>query len=93
MNVSLTRQPGQTIYAYPDGYSLADWITHRVQLVEQSAPNLGRYQAALDESKSTLWRFFEGAGQPANWNEAKGFFNLSSGSANITVEDRSITVQ
>jgi hypothetical protein len=83
MQVSLTRQPGQTLYAYPDGYSLADWITHRVQLVEQSAPNLGRYQATLDESKSTLWRFFEGAGQPTNWSESKGYFQLDSDGAAI----------
>lgn len=79
--VSLTRQPGQTIYAYPDmetGFSLADWDEHAVEVVELDAPDEGIYRASLDETKSKLWRFFIGASQPANWYESKGYFPLDS---------------
>ena len=64
--VSTTRSTGQTLYVFPEGHSLADWLTKRVQLVEQSAPNTGYYAADLDESVSLLWRLFAGAAQPGS---------------------------
>lgn len=91
--VSLTRTPGLTVYAFPADLSLATWTTNRIFLTEGTGANTGRYTASLDETVSNLWYFFEGASQPANWSLAKGYFDLSGGSsANITVEDRSITV-
>jgi hypothetical protein len=80
-SVSITRSPGLQIYAFPDrteGFSIADWITHRVQLIEGTGANTGIYIGELDESKSNLWRFFEGESQPTGWDQAKGFFDLSS---------------
>jgi hypothetical protein len=74
--VSITRTPGLTVYAFPEGFSLADWTRHRVMLTEGSAPNTGIYTGSLDESKSKMWRFFVGAGQPGSWDAAKGFFDL-----------------
>jgi hypothetical protein len=93
-NVSLARTSGQTLYAFPADLSLATWATNRILLTEGTGANTGRYTASLDEAVSDLWYFFEGASQPANWSLAKGYFDLSGGSsANITVEDRSITVE
>jgi len=77
--VSLTRTPGLTIYAFPDrasGYSLADWTTHRVLLTEGTGANAGHFTAELDESKPRLWRLFEGETQPTDWNQSKGYFAL-----------------
>jgi len=75
--VTLTRTPGQTLYAFPAGFSLADWDTHRVLLDEGTGANTGKYTASLDESKSTLWYFFIGASQPSDWGQSKGYFDLS----------------
>lgn len=80
IDVSVTRSPGQTIYAFPDrseGFSLADWTTHRVLLTEGTAPDTGIYTGQLDETKAYLWRFFEGASQPTDWDKDKGFFDLT----------------
>lgn len=92
--VSVIRTSGQTLYAFPDisfGFSLADWTTHRVLLVEQASPNQGIYLANLDETKATLWRFFVGASQPTDWNESKGYFPLPGSAGDhvltITVTD------
>lgn len=82
--VSLTRQPGLTIYAFPDrasGYSLADWTTHRVLLTEGTGANTGHYTASLDESKSQLWWAFVGATQPADWDDEIGYFPLANQTA------------
>ena len=77
--VSTTRSTGQTLYAFPEGHSLADWLTKRVQLVEQSAPNTGYYTADLDETVSLLWRLFAGAAQPVSWSESIEYFQINSG--------------
>lgn len=87
--VSLTRTPGLTLYAFPDlseGFSIADWLIHRVQLVEGTGANTGIYTANLDETKASLWRFFEGASQPT-WDQSKGYFPLpgSAGDYLLTV--------
>lgn len=82
--VSLTRTPGQVIYAFPSNASLANWTTSRVLLVEGTGPNTGRYTASLDETISSLWYFFEGASQPANWGLSKGYFDLIP-DANVSV--------
>jgi len=86
--VTLTRTPGQTLYAYPAGFSLADWTTHRVLLDEGTGANTGKYTASLDESKSTLWYFFVGASQPSDWGQSKGYFDLSDAAALQTLLDR-----
>jgi hypothetical protein len=86
--VSVTRTPGRTLYAFPDGFSLADWTTHRVLLVEGTGANTGSYTASLDESKSLLWRFFDGASQPSNWGASKGYFDLADGIALDTLLTR-----
>jgi hypothetical protein len=86
--VTLTRTPGQTLYAYPAGFSLADWTTHRVLLDEGTGANTGKYTASLDESKSTLWYFFVGASQPSDWGQSKGYFDLSDAASLQTLLDR-----
>lgn len=87
--VSVTRTPGLTLYAFPDrsfGFSIADWMTHRVLLTEGTGANTGIYLGTLDETKATLWRFFEGAAQPT-WDQSKGYFPLpgSAGDHVLTV--------
>ncbi len=79
-SVSTTRSTGQTLYAFPEGSSLADWVTKRVQLVEQSSPNTGYYIADLDESIALLWRLFVGASQPSSWSQSIEYFQINSGS-------------
>lgn len=78
-SVSTTRPTGQTLYAFPEGSSLADWVTKRVQLVEQAAPNTGYYIADLDESVASLWRLFVGASQPSSWSQAIEYFQINTG--------------
>ena len=80
-SVSTTRPTGQTLYAFPEGSSLADWVTKRVQLVEQPAPNTGYYIADLDESVASLWRLFVGASQPSSWSQAIEYFQINTGTA------------
>ncbi len=77
--VSTTRTSGQTLYAFPEGHSLADWTTKRVQLVEQAAPNTGYYTASLDETLSTMWRLFAGSSQPSSWSQSIEYFHLGNG--------------
>jgi hypothetical protein len=89
--VSTTRPPGLTLYAFPEGYSLADWTSYRVLLSELPAPNSGYYTADIDESLASLWRLFEGAAQPSSWGEAIEYFPLNtsnggSGAYIVTVE-------
>jgi hypothetical protein len=77
INVSITRKPNRTLFAYPDysaGYSLADWSDYKVELTEEAS---GVYTGQLDERIAKLWRVFEGANQPSDWSESKGFFTLS----------------
>ena len=81
-SVSTTRSTGQTLYAFPEGSSLADWVTKRVQLVEQSAPNTGYYIANLDESIASLWRLFSGASQPSSWSQSIEYFQIYTGVVN-----------
>lgn len=78
-SVSTTRTTGQTLYAFPEGHSLADWATRRVQLVEQSAPNTGYYIANLNESIASLWRLFVGASQPSSWSQSIEYFQIDTG--------------
>lgn len=81
---------GETIYIYPlrslagSDYSLADWTTHRVQLVEKASPNLGRYQGSADDTKGYIWAVFIGATQPASWDEAVATIDLT----NAAIEDQ-----
>lgn len=91
IDVSITRPTGQTLYAYPDltgGFSLADWTTHRVLLNPGTAPNTGIYTAQLDETKASLWRVFQGATQPSNWDASFAFFPLAEQAALNTLLDR-----
>ncbi len=81
-SVSTTRTTGQTLYAFPEGSSLADWATKRVQLVEQSSPNTGYYIANLDESVASLWRLFVGASQPSSWSQSIEYFQINTGVVN-----------
>jgi len=76
--VSTTQATGLTLYAYPDGTSLASWASSRVAVTEQAAPNLGRYYGVLDDSIATLWRLFIGSTQPSSWDEAVEVFQIAS---------------
>lgn len=85
--------PGKTIYAYPADQSLADWLTHRVQMVEGASPNTGRYSASLAAGE---WVLFNGGDQPADWR--KGMVVLTIGDVvpslivPLTVKDDSLAV-
>ena len=71
--VSHLAPTGGTYYAYPaeaSVYSLADWATHAVELVELGAPDAGVYQGELDTDKGFTWLVFSGASQPSAWNAA-----------------------
>jgi len=65
---------GAVYFAYPSHssstYSLANWTTHRVQLVELAAPNTGNYQGEVDDAKGYVWYIFSGSSQPSDWGQA-----------------------
>lgn len=69
--MSLTLQhiaaTGGTYYAFPASQSLAAWTTYRVQLVEGTVANIGRYQGTVDSYGP--WYVFSGASQPASWDD------------------------
>jgi hypothetical protein len=92
-SVSTTQTTGLTLYAYPDGVSLANWSTSRVAITEQAAPNLGRYAGTLDDSIATLWRLFIGASQPSGWDDAVEVFQLSNPEPVVNVLPGHITQQ
>lgn len=74
--ITVYSTPGQTLYLFPDGQSLADWTTYRVLLVEGTGANTGRYTASVDTAYGYRWTPFSGAAQPTDWNQAlslKGF--------------------
>jgi hypothetical protein len=85
--VSITRTSGLQIYAFPDrseGFSIADWITHREPMIEGTGANVGIYIGDLDESKATLWRFFVGNAQP-QWNQDIGHVKLPGQSGQFAI--------
>ncbi len=85
--VSITRTSGLQIYAFPDrseGFSIADWTTHREPMIEGTGANLGIYLGDLDESKATLWRFFVGNAQP-QWNQDIGHVKLPGQSGQFAI--------
>lgn len=67
---------GLTVYAYPQANSLTGWTTHRVQLVEGTGDNIGRYSGAVDDAQGLSWVVFEQAAQPSSWDDQAGVINL-----------------
>lgn len=59
--------PGTLIYAFPITASLAQWVSSRVQLIEGTSPNTGRWSGTLTPGE---WRIFEGSTQPTDFSEA-----------------------
>lgn len=59
--------PGTLIYAFPVTASLATWDTNRIQLVEATSPNTGRWVGTLTSGE---WRIFEGNTQPTDFTQA-----------------------
>jgi len=87
---------GRSLYAFPftqDISVLADWDTYKVELVETPASS-ENYQASLDDSIDTLWRIFEGSGQPSSI--ADSLFSViqldtpSTNTASLGVAERDI---
>lgn len=79
--LEVTNYPtGATIYAFPSDADLTDYVADKVQLVEDPAPNLGRYRCNWDTADGTSVSVFAGATQPASWEDAiTGLgFDLSS---------------
>jgi len=79
--LEVTNYPtGATIYAFPSDADLANYVADKVQLVEDPAPNLGRYRCNWDTADGTSVSVFAGATQPASWEDAiTGLgFDLSS---------------
>lgn len=69
--ITLEYPTGSTdLYVYYVGRTLANYVADKVLFVERSAPNLGLYDATIDESKGTSLRLFVGAAQPASWADA-----------------------
>jgi len=69
--ITLEYPTGSTnLYAYYVGRTLANYSADKVLFVERSAPDLGIYDATVDESKGTSLRLFVGATQPASWEDA-----------------------
>ena len=69
--ITLEYPTGSTdLYAYYVGRTLASYVADKVLFVERSAPDLGIYDATVDESKGTSLRLFVGATQPASWADA-----------------------
>ena len=88
--VAVDYETGQTLYWFPLSRSLADWLTYRVQAVEDSAPDLGKYLATLDtaacnaaEDEDCVFVLFVGADQPANF--ATGIKRVSALSLNTAI--------
>jgi hypothetical protein len=62
-----------SLACFPDqryGISLSQWDDFAVEAIEQSAPNLGRYDVTLDDTYR-YWMVFEGLiqTQPTDWNQ------------------------
>jgi hypothetical protein len=77
--IELTDVPtGQTYYAFPRTQSLADWATYRIQLVELSAPDEGRYEGDIDDTNGFVWYIFQGSSQPSNWSAPEAIIDFSS---------------
>ena len=79
--LEVTNYPtGATIYAFPSDADLTDYVADKVQLVEDPAPNLGRYRCNWDTADGTSVSVFAGSTQPASWEDAiTGLgFDLSS---------------
>lgn len=72
--------PGQTLFAFPASASLAHWEALRVPLVEDPAPDAGRYQVQLNLGQDARWLIFAGASQPA-WADAIQVIELSQARA------------
>ncbi len=69
--ITLEYPTGSTdLYAYYVGRTLANYVADKVLFVERSAPDLGIYDATVDETKGTSLRLFVGATQPASWEDA-----------------------
>ncbi len=69
--ITLEYPTGSTdLYAYYVGRTLASYVADKVLFVERSAPDLGIYDATVDETKGTSLRLFVGATQPASWEAA-----------------------
>lgn len=89
--VPTTYTPGQTLYWYPQSRSLADWSTYRIQAVEDSAPNQGRYRATLDTAfcdtavdPDCVFLLFVGEDAPDNYDQA---VQLISARSELTISD------
>ena len=66
----LTEPTGTTdLYAYYVGQTLANYVANKVLFVERAAPNLGLYDATVDETKGNLIVAFRGATQPTSWED------------------------
>lgn len=57
-------------YAYYSGRTFASYAADKVLFVERASPDLGIYDATVDETKGTTIVAFDGATQPASWDDA-----------------------
>jgi hypothetical protein len=61
---------GGAIFVFSNGNSLGNYVSEKVAFVEDAAPNLGRYRCNWDTADGTSLAVFEGATQPASWEDA-----------------------
>lgn len=89
--VLATATAGSTIYWFPISRSLSDWTTYRTLATEASAPNTGRYSAALGLASADLttdpdatFVMFSGASQPSSFNDGLMVVTLGGLSTSAT---------
>lgn len=89
--VATTYTTGLTLYWFPISRSLASWATYRIQAVEASAPNEGRYTATLDTDfcdssldASCTFALFVGSSQPTNFDQAIQVVSAISNAAELS---------
>lgn len=90
--VATSYTTGQTLYWYPLSRSLSDWTTYRTQAIEDSSPNLGRYQATLDTVDCDTdvdpycqFYLFVGSSQPSSFDTHIQVVSLIAATAVISV--------
>jgi hypothetical protein len=63
--------PGTRVFCFPLNQSLANWLTGRIELIEGSGVDAGRWIGTLPINN---WAVFEGNMQPSNFSERVGSY-------------------
>lgn len=69
--IYLNSLPGTRVFCFPLNQSLSNWLSGRVELIEGTGPNAGRWTGTLADNN---WAVFEGNAQPSNFSESVGTY-------------------